>query len=101
MDADEQLKTICFKLDERDLIVNLTSIDPTIEKRFKLAVLKEKGIGVELNAYDLDLLLGDIAAVANYTKDRKLKKKLDTLFDCLSDTLEIEFPHQKQVSKYR
>ena len=73
MDADEQVKTICFKLDERDLIVNLMSIAPTIERRFKLAVLKEDGIGVELNAYDLDDLLGDIAAEANHTKQHKLK----------------------------
>ena len=94
MDADEQVKTICFKLDERDLIVNLMSIAPTIERRFKLAVLKEDGIGVELNAYDLDELLGDIAAEANHTKQHKLKKKLDTLFDRLSDTLETEFPFQ-------
>jgi len=93
MDPDERLKHIYFDLKERDLIVNLTSIDLETQKQFSLTILKKDGIVVEMNAYDLDLLLGDIAAVANHTKDQKLKKKLDTLFDRVSDTLESEYPH--------
>jgi shikimate 5-dehydrogenase len=93
MDPDERLKPIYFDLKERDLIVNLTSIDLETQKKFSLAILKKDGIVVEMNAYDLDLLLGNIAAVANHTKDQKLKKKLDTLFDRVSDTLESEYPH--------
>ena len=93
MDPDERLKPIYFDLKERDLIVNLTSIDLETQKQFSLAILKKDGIVVEMNAYDLDLLLGNIAAVANHTKDQKLKKKLDTLFDRVSYTLESEYPH--------
>ncbi len=93
MDTDEQAKPIFFNLEERDLIVNLMSIDLETEKRFRLAMLKDNGIVLDMNVYDLDLLLGDIAAVANHTKQRKLQKKLQKMFDRVSETIESEFPH--------
>ncbi len=95
MDSDEQVKPILFNLDERDLIVNLMSIDLETKKRFRLALLKDNGVVVDMNAYDLDLLLGDIAAVANHTNNQKLKKKLQNLFDRISKILEAEYPLEK------
>jgi hypothetical protein len=91
-DPDEQVKPIEFTLEDRDLILNLFTVDPEIENRFKLAAVKGNGIAVHLNAYDLDELLGEIAAVANHEKNRKQQRKLDALFQRVSDKLESEFP---------
>lgn len=91
-DRDEVLKPIHFTRTERDLVLGLDSLDPEIENRFMLAVLKGDKLLVQLNAYDLDELLGSIAAVANHTEDEKLRKVLDKLFVRVSDTLSTEFP---------
>ncbi len=45
-----------------------------------------------MNAYDLNQLLGEIAAVANHEKNSKLRRKLDKLFDRVNEKLETEFP---------
>lgn len=91
-DPDEQAKPVYFSFEDRDLILSLYTLESDIENAFKLAAVKGKGVVVNLNAYDLDDLLGQIAAVANHEKDRKLQRKLDALFRRVSDTLETEFP---------
>jgi hypothetical protein len=91
-DPDEQLKPIQITFQDRDLILDLYSVDPEMERRFKLAAVEGKGIVVQLNAYDLDELLGEIAAVANHEENAKHHKKLDALFDRVSDKLERHFP---------
>ena len=91
-DPDEQVKPIQFTLDDRDLILNLFTVDPEIQNRFKLATVNGNGIAVHLNAHDLDQLLGEIAALANHEKNRQLQRKLDALFQRVSDKLETEFP---------
>jgi len=83
---------IQFTLRERDLIVNLLSVDTDTVKRFQLAVLKGKTLFVSLSAGDLDVLLGAIAADANHTKQRKLRLELDKLFERLDNVLASEFP---------
>jgi hypothetical protein len=91
-DPDEQLKPISFTFEDRDLILSLYTLEPEIEKPFKLAAVKGNGVVVQLNAYDLDQLLGEIAAVANHEKNAKLRRRLDELFDRVGDKLEREFP---------
>jgi hypothetical protein len=91
-DPDEILKPLQFTIQDRDLILDLYSVDPEMEKRFRLAVVKGTGLVVRLNAYDLDDLLGEIAAVANHEKNKRHQKKLDSLFDRVSDKLERHFP---------
>ena len=91
-DPDEELKAIQFTRAERELILGLNSVDVEMRKRFQLAVMKGERLAVPLNAYDLDELLGDIAAVANHTEEKNLRKTLDALFARISDTLESEFP---------
>jgi len=93
-DPDEKLRPIPFTFEDRDLILNLYSLDLEFEKSFKLAVVKGKTVIVNLNAYDLDQLLDEIAAVANHEKNSKMQKKLDGLFDRVSDKLETEFPRK-------
>ena len=86
------MKPIHFTHTERDLLLGLGSLDDEIENRFRLALLKGDKLLVQLNAYDLDELLGSIAAVANHTEDKKQRKALDELFIRVGDILETEFP---------
>jgi hypothetical protein len=91
-DPDEQLKPVSFDFEDRDLILGLYTLEPEIEKLFTLAVVKGNGVVVHANAYDLDQLLGEIAAVANHEKDSKRRRKLDKLFERVNDKLKTEFP---------
>ena len=92
IDPDDRPKPIAFTFEDRDLILGLYSVEPEIEGPLRLAAVKGNGVVVRFSAYDLDQLLGEIAAVANHETNRKLKKKLDDLFARVSDTLEREFP---------
>ena len=91
-DREEQIKPIPFAQFERDLVLSLYTLDPEIERRFKLAIIKDGQLIVPLNAYDLDEFLGSIAFVANHSEDRKQRKVLDELFAKVSEVLESEFP---------
>jgi len=91
-DPDEQVKAIPFSFEDRDLILALYTLEPETETHFKLAVVKGPGIIVRLNAYDLDQLLGEIAAVANHEENARRAKKLDNLFDRVSEKFEKYFP---------
>jgi hypothetical protein len=93
-DSDEEMKPIQFSLPERDLILDLYSLDGDMEKRFRLATLSNKSIIVPMNAYDLDELHGAVAAVANHEKDRKLQRKLDALCRRIETILDEEFPRE-------
>lgn len=83
---------IQFTHRERDLIVNLRSVETDIVKRFQLAILKGATLVVTLSAGDLEVLLGAIAADANHTKQRRLQKELDKLFERLDNIMASEFP---------
>ena len=91
-DPDEQPRPIAFTYEDRELILKLYSIDAETENRFKLAMVAGNKLVVQMNAYDLDELLGAIAAVANHEKNSKQRNKLDALFKRVSDKLEKEFP---------
>jgi hypothetical protein len=91
-ERDEVLKPIQFTRTERDLLLGLDSLDPEFENRFRLAVLQGDKLVVQLSAYDLDELLGSIAAAANHTDDGKLRKVLDALFVRVSEVLNRKFP---------
>lgn len=91
-DPDEEVKPIRLSFPERDLILGLPSLDQDMEKRFRLATLSGGSIAVPMNAYDLDELLGAVAAVANHEKNRKRQKALDTLSRRIEKILDEEFP---------
>ena len=65
--------------------------DPGLTKRLKITEVKGKHLIAKYSIHDLDDLLGFIAAEANQTEDKKLKKKLDKLFDKLSRILDTEY----------
>ena len=81
---------IQFTLHERDLLLNVLSIEPEIEDLLKLALLQNNTVSIDIDADDLDLLLGAIAADANHAPNKKLEKELDALFDRLNDFLDSD-----------
>ncbi len=79
---------IKFTSQERDLIIEHTFSGPDLTKRLQIAEIKGKHLIVKYSTYDIDELIGFVAAEANHTDDKKLQKKLDKLFDKLSRILE-------------
>ncbi|HLG21911.1 MAG TPA: hypothetical protein VI382_03785, partial [Candidatus Manganitrophaceae bacterium] len=47
----------------------------------KLAITEGEGIRVDLSLDDIEEIQGYVAAEANHTKNAKLRKELDRLFD--------------------
>ena len=79
---------IKFTPQERDLIIDHTFTGPDLTKRLQIAEIKGTRLIVKYSTYDLDELIGFIAAEANHTDDKKIEKKLDRLFDKLNFILE-------------
>ncbi len=79
---------IKFTPQERDLIIDHTFTGPDLTKRLQIAEIKGTRLIVKYSTYDLDELIGFIAAEANHTDDKKIEKKLDRLFDKLNSILE-------------
>ena len=69
-----------YTLHERDLLLNLISIEPDIVDKLKLARIEKNEITIEVDLEDLDVLLGAIAADANHAETRKKEKELNALF---------------------
>ena len=65
-------------LRERDLIRDKTFCDPDFAQ---FAVMDGNGIRVEMSLDDIEEIQGYVAAEANHTKNSKLQKELDRLFD--------------------
>jgi len=79
---------IKFTAEERDLIIDHTFADDDLTKRLKIAETKGEHLIAKYSTYDLEELIGYIAAEANHTDDKKIGKKLDRLFDRLSRILD-------------
>ncbi len=79
---------IKFTPQERDLIIDHTFTGPNLTQRLQIAEIKGKYLIAKYSMYDLDELIGFIAAEANHTDDKKNEKKLDRLFDKLNSILE-------------
>ena len=65
---------------ERDLICDETFCDPDFAK---VAACDGKGIRVDMSLDDIEEVQGYVAAKANHTKNKKLRRELDRLFDKL------------------
>ena len=65
-------------LQERDLIRNETLSNPDFAR---FAVIEGKGVILNLSLDDIEEIQGYIAAEANHTKNKKLQKELDRIFD--------------------
>jgi len=79
---------IKFTQEERDLIIDHTFADPDLTKRLQIAEIKGKYLIVKYSSYDLEELVGFIAAEANHADNKKIGKKLDRLYDRLTGILD-------------
>ena len=86
----EQIE-IKFTEQERELIIDHTFAGSDLTNNLKISEIKGKHLIAKYTIYDLDELIGFIAAEANHTEDKKLQKKLDKLFERLSRILESEY----------
>ncbi len=85
---------IKFTLQEKDLLIDHIFTGPDLTKRLQIAEIKGKHLIVKYSTYDLDELIGFIAAEANHTEDKKIGGKLDRLFEKLTRILEKEIDNQ-------
>ena len=76
---------ITFTIAERDLIVNQTFAVDDLTERLHKAKVEGKYITVSYTLDEIEDLAGFIAAEANHAEDKKLEKKLDALYDKISD----------------
>ena len=77
--------SIKFTIEERDLIVNQTFAGDDLTERLNEATAKGKYIKVSYSLDELEDLAGFIAAEANHAEDKKLEKKLEALYDKISE----------------
>lgn len=81
---------IALKLtpEERELLLDkLIFVDDELEGQLRLVIAGSQE--VQLTLEDLEDLAGCVAAEANHTKDRKLGKKLDRVFERIEGLLEL------------
>ena len=79
---------IKFTPEERNLIFDHTFAGPDLTKRLQIAEIKGKHLITIYSTYELEELIGYIAAEANHTDDKKTGKKLDRMFERLSRILD-------------
>jgi hypothetical protein len=79
-------------LQERDLIRNETLCNPDFAR---FAVIEGKGVILNLSLDDIEEIQGYIAAEANHTKNKKLQKELDRIFDKLQVYLDTYDDHDE------
>ncbi len=70
---------------DRELIRGETFYDPNFAQ---LAVMDGKGITIDLSLDEIEDVQGYVAAEANHTKNARLEKELDRLFDKLQSYLD-------------
>jgi repressor LexA len=83
---------------QRDLILEHTFIDPELQQRLRVAEADGASIVAPLTLDDLDDLLGHVAAEANHSKDARLRRRLDTIYERLRD---VEEAHTDDPSTTR
>jgi len=82
---------------QRDLILEHAFIDPELEQRLRVAEAEGASIIARLTLDDIDELLGSVAAEANHSKDARLRKRLDTIYERLRDVEEAHTDDQSST----
>ena len=73
---------------ERELILEHTFADEQLTNRLRVVPRKGERPVFRFTLDDLDELGGFVAAEANHTKDKRMRKELDRLFDRIQTTLD-------------
>jgi len=69
---------------ERDLLLDLTLLDPGIERQLRVAETAGTQLVVSLTLDDADELAGSVAADANHSEDAKTRQALDRMYERLA-----------------
>jgi hypothetical protein len=77
-----------FSARERDLLSDGALLDPDLEAAVTAAPEVDDEFVAQYTLSDLDLLLGEIAAVANHAPRGKRRREFESLFARLSDLLD-------------
>ena len=77
--------SIRLTIEEYDLILNQTFAGEDLTERLREARAGGKYVKVAYTLDELDDLAGFLAAEANHAEDKKLEKKLEALYDKISD----------------
>ena len=77
--------SIRFTIEERDLILNKTFAGDDLVERLHEAEVLGRYIKVAYTLDELDDLAGFIAAEANHAEDKNQEKKLEALYDKISN----------------
>ena len=77
--------SVKLTIQERDIIRDRTFCDPDFAK---IAVVDGNGVQVDLSLDEIEEIQGFVAAEANHTKNKKLEKELDRIFDKLQAYLD-------------
>jgi hypothetical protein len=74
--------------EERQLLLDtLIFVDNELEQKLRLVVAGAQAVQLTLD--DLEDLAGCVAAEANHTKDKRLEKKLDRIFERVEGLLQL------------
>lgn len=71
---------VSLTLQERDLMLYHVFVDLEFENAMRISAIKAGKITPKYSLDDIDIMLGSIAAEANHTNNKKLKKEPDALF---------------------
>ena len=77
-----------FTSRERELVLGHTFTSPELTTRLRRAQLVDGKHVVRYTLDDLDELLGFVAAEANHSKDREIRRELDALYARLCGEME-------------
>jgi hypothetical protein len=79
---------VSFRPRERELVLGHTFTGSELTTRLRRAQLVDGKHVVRYTLDDLDELLGFVAAEANHSTDKKVRKELDALYARLRDEME-------------
>lgn len=77
-----------LSLREREVILQHAFLEPDIEARLRAAATAGAQVAVDLTLDDIDDLSGCVAAEANHTEDRTVRRALDRVFGRLTRLLD-------------
>lgn len=88
-----------FHVEEKDLILNETLINPDLTDTLETAKEVSKAVVVYFSPNELDDIIDHIAAAANHCPDRKIQDALDELYDSLSALLDFHIDRNKDLDE--
>jgi hypothetical protein len=86
--AEGQKVPVKLSARDRELIIEYADLDPDLTGPLEKVPPEAGVINVGYTLYDLDEMLGYIAAAANHCKSKKLEKELDGLYGRVKDVME-------------